>query len=475
MINLHGDILWTGSEASWDVVIHAQKMVNEGIKAGRYAANSSGDQFPPIWFKSGNVAVIDMAGSLIDGQAGWMRYFGVLGYDDIAQAAIDAYSDPDVTSVLWHINSGGGQVNGCAEMGKLANQLSGLKPSMTFSSTTMASAAYWNGSSIQGPVHVGQTAEIGSIGVITVHTEYSKMDAMGGVTRTVMRAGENKALANPIEPLSDKARAQVEGQLAYVHDIFIQAVSKNRPALTADELKAATDGSTFLGKQAVTAGLADKVSTYEQALKLLDKPPGNKDTSRNPKGAHMKITLSDTQVAAIQAGASLASLSINAADLNDEQHEMAASAEAAATKLVADAAAAAVAEKDKPTQGEALKPSQDVVALLQSQLATSQASLMATNSELVTLKATTQTQAASHDGLLKIARLAIGKMSVALGGSTAASETLDAAAAITEYDRIAGVFSEKYKPGQVSAGTQVDDKPAEIDPQFLRRTQSAAK
>ncbi len=458
---------WAGSEESWNIVLKAEKHVSEGKLAGRYADNAPEDQFPSLWSKQGTTAIIHATGSMVDGQAGWMRYFGVIGYDDLAAAAIAAYSDPDVKSVLWQINSGGGHVNGISEMGKLTGQLSTLKPSATFTANQMASAAYWLGSSVQGPIMASQTAEVGSIGVITVHTEYSKMDAMDGVTRTVMRSGENKALANPIEPLSDKAKAQVESQLKDVHGIFRSAVAANRPNLTSEDLMAVTDGSTFLGKRAVNAGLVDKVATYDQALKLLDKPAAKKDTSKNLKGSTMNVLLTDAQIAIIQAGGTIENLPAGAAASTEPAAEPAAEPAPAATTPAPEPAPAEASAK--PAAAD-----QGVVALLQSQLSTAQASLMAINAELVTLKATTQTQAASHDGLLKIARAAIGKMAIALGGTDASAQTLDATAAITEHERICGVFKEKFKVGQASAGTPADGAaPAEkVDPLFLSRLQA---
>ncbi len=476
-------IMWAGSQESFDIVLHAEKQVAEGIKAGRYSDEADDDRLPPLWRKAGSVGVIDITGSLIDGAAGWMRYYGVSGYDDIAKAAIAAASDPDVKSLLFKVESGGGQVNGVTETAKLLNQISLLKPSMTFSGNCMCSAAYWLGTSIQGEVHTSQTAEIGSIGVLVVHREYSKMLAEDGITTTVMRAGARKALTNPFEALTDDAKAQVQSQLNDVHDIFKAAVAKNRPSMTAEDLAQSTDGRTFLGKRAVQAGLADKVSSLDQALKLLDKHSTKQDTSSNSKGGKkMNIVLTQQQLAAIQAGATPLSLGIVLEGTADEQAKALASATVLgaddASKKAADetatAALAAAADKDKANPATAPPAAAvDMTALLQSQLVTANAELLATKVTLETLRVTTLAQATAHDGLLAIARKAIGKMSVALGGSDAAAQTLDAAAAIAEYAKTEETFLSKFKTGQQSAATPVDKPVAKVDPAFLHAVKNA--
>lgn len=465
--------LWAGSQASYDAVALAEKKLEDGKRAGMYSG--SPDNLPPLWEKRGSVGVVSIDGSLIDGDSGWLRLFGIVGYENIAQATIDAASDPDVKSLLFHVNSGGGAVNGCADTGRLISQVSALKPSATYTSNMMASAAYWLGSSVQGDIHTSQTAEVGSIGVLTVTREYTKQLEAEGVKVTVLRSGDKKALSNPYEPLSDIAKADIEAKLADVHDIFKAAVAKNRPDMSAVDLKAATDGSTFLGKRAVTAGLADKVSTFEQALKLLDKAATKQDnSSKSTKGSTMKVVLTAEQIAAISAGATLASLGIEEHVPTPEEAaaKLAAKLEADAklaadAKLEADAADAAaklVADAGKPG---------DVVALLQSQLVTANAEAMSAKVALETLKVTTQSQTAAHDGLLKIAREAIGKMSVALGGSAAAADTLDAAAAIAEHARIGETFKEKFKVGGVAASAAPAEKSAAADPLFLAAVKRA--
>jgi signal peptide peptidase SppA len=117
---------------------------------------------------------------------------------------------------------------------------------------------------------VGATAGIGSIGVLMVHTEYSELDKRVGIKTTHLTAGKYKALGNSAEPLSDLAREALQAELDYIYDIFISAVARNREVSANEVREKMADGRIFIGRQAVDAGLADSVGTFEAALDLAE-------------------------------------------------------------------------------------------------------------------------------------------------------------------------------------------------------------
>lgn len=489
--------LWAGDQASFDLVADVMRQVADlspeklaHLESRVMARDENG--LPMLWEKRGAVAVLNISGGLIDGYAGYGRYFNVIGYDDIAEAAIVAYSDPDVKSVMWKIESPGGQVSGVMECGALVAQLSSMKPSMAYTGNLMASGGYWLGSSVKGEILAGPTAEVGSIGVLMVVTDLTKALADQGVKKTVMRAGEDKARVNPYEPLTPEAKAQLQQSMDDVHSLFRAQVSKGRPGMSTEDTLAATTGRTFLGKRAKSAGLVDKVASFEQALKLLDNqiPKGN--TPSNSKGSTMKTVLTDIQIALIASGVkvsdpSLGLTSAEVVDVEAEQERQAAAAKAVSDKAAEDAAKAALqatadaaaAEAAKKLAGAAetdivkvtasLATANVQVGLLQSQLVTAQATLVSKEAELVNLKASTQSMTANHDGLLEVTRANVARLSIALGGSDAASLTMDASTAVAEFKRLNAVFLAKFKPGGV-ARASTDAKPAtpDVNPEFLR-------
>ena len=129
----------------------------------------------------------------------------------------------------------------------------------------MASAAYWIGSAAN-QVIVERTAQVGSIGVLYMHYDWSKYDAEMGLKVTVITSGKYKAIGNNAEPLSDDARAIIQAEMDQIYDLFIETVARNRGVSTEKVLVDMADGRVFIGQQAVEAGLADQTGSFEDAL-----------------------------------------------------------------------------------------------------------------------------------------------------------------------------------------------------------------
>jgi signal peptide peptidase SppA len=485
--------LWAGSHESYGLVLQAQQKVTQAqqdMKADWL--QEALDALPPLWEMRGTTAVVSINGPLVDGSAGLMRIFGVVGYDDIIEAAIEAASNPDTEALLYNIQTPGGDVNGIIDASNVLSKISALKPAAIYTGSQMASGGYWLASGIGGNITAGPTAVVGSIGVVMILTDMQGYLEQQGIKKTVVRSGQYKAELNPFETPTKEALDRLNSQMSDVHDLFRAQVAKGRPNLSSTQLAEVTQGQTFLGAKAKSAGLVDKVGNIDLALKLLDSQKSAGNTSSTSKGKTMKITdLTPEQVALIAAGgATAASLGVTddvaataatTATAAATQTAAATTATAAATAATAAAATAATAAAaTAATTTTQAAPAPDVVAFYQSQLTTANAQLVTTQVELQQLKVSTQSMQTNFDGLMKIAREATGKLNVALGGSAAGSEGMDAATLIAEHTRVSATFAEKFKPGQQSAVQQVAapaPKKADIDPAFysaVKRAPSAA-
>lgn len=257
-------IIWCGSEESYEVVLRAQANVQEMARA-ILADGGDGPDTPRGWTKEGNLAIVPIQGSLINGHAGWLSFFGVTGYADIESALTAAAMDEDVKSILLDVGSGGGAASGAQPLADYIGQIKGVKPVSAHISTTGASAAYW-AASAAGGITIDPMAIAGSIGAVVIHTSIARKLAADGTDKTVIRSGDYKMLGNPYEPLSDTAKAEIQSQVNDVNAQFEAHVAKMRGTDTADVRERMGQGRTFLGKRAVTAGLVDKVQTRDQAI-----------------------------------------------------------------------------------------------------------------------------------------------------------------------------------------------------------------
>ena len=462
---------WCGTQSSYDLVLEASARATQ-LMAGSFYDDYEPD---PIWEAQGTTAVVSVHGPLINGEAGFMSLFGVVGYGDIRAALAEAVADKNIKNILLDINSGGGQVSGVSDLAAFIRQVDSVKPVYTFSDGVIASAAYWLGTSARS-ITISDTTIAGSVGVLQVHSERSKQLEMDGVKATIVRSGKYKALANSIEPLSDLAKAEMQSQVDDMYQAFIAHVADMRgvPLAKADETMG--QGREFLGKRALDAGLVDKVGNYDSVvLALTDKnskpvAKGRGATASidhnpgNPSQGHvMKVVLTAEQIAAaVAAGANADAFEL--AEPTAEQKAQAEAAKAEADRLEAEAAAEAAAKA-------ADKKEPDVAAFLRTELKDAQAELVKSAVAQSDLQRQIDSMKASHEALTEIAQASLANMRVALNLANAGTLTGDSL--VAEHQAAAEAFKSKFKTGGVAAASQeekTEDKPvAKLNPVFTAR------
>lgn len=251
---------WAGTDESYDEYSASL------AKAQAYEARG-GDtnmELPSLYKRAGNVGTITIAGSLIPGSSGWMRMFGIVGYDDIKAAVLEGVKDKGAAKLMLIGNSGGGAVDGVADTAAFIRAAAVAKPMTAFADLT-ASACYWIMSAAPH-MTLADTGIAGSLGILKIHTEISQMDKKEGITRKVLRAGKNKARLNPYEPLTAEAEAEEQKKLDYLHDRFLGTVAHHRGVSRAEVTRNYGDGSTFIGTMALDVGLVDAVGSIGSAL-----------------------------------------------------------------------------------------------------------------------------------------------------------------------------------------------------------------
>ncbi len=212
----------------------------------------------------GGVAVIQIDDVLVNSGKYGLKYGFIRSQ---IQAALD---DPKISAILLDVDSPGGMVSGCQELAAFISEAAAKKPMAAFTSSLMASAAYWIGSAT-GRVFCTETASVGSIGVIMTLVDCSKMLEDFGIRINVIASGKFKAAGHPAMQLSDEARAYFQTHAGNIHAVFRREVAK---AMGLDESKSETwgDAQIFLGADAVNVGLATAVvSGLDVAVNRLSK------------------------------------------------------------------------------------------------------------------------------------------------------------------------------------------------------------
>jgi signal peptide peptidase SppA len=209
------------------------------------------------------IAVISISGTLVK-KASWMEAeSGLQSYESIRTMLADARDDPGIRGVLLDVDSPGGEVGGLFDLADEVYAIRDVKPCYAIANDEAFSAAYALASSAQR-LFVTRTGGVGSIGVIAVHMDQSGWDEKMGRKYTAVYAGARKNDFSTHQPLSDEARANLQGEVDRLYDMFVAAVARNRqlkPALIRN-----TDAGLFWGEKAISAGLADEVGSFDDAL-----------------------------------------------------------------------------------------------------------------------------------------------------------------------------------------------------------------
>ena len=224
------------------------------------ASDGLGPAEPPAQAsRRGATAIIPIIGSLAkDGD-----WFGP-GMRDIGALVEVAAADPKIRSILLHINSPGGTVDGTLELAEAVKAAAAIKPVVAYNDGLMASAAYWIGSQATRIV-AAPMGEVGSIGTLMVHADYSVQLEQDGIHVEILRAtgSPDKAKPNMVEPLDEDARADVTAVLDEFNTRFHDAVRAARPKVSDKALT----GKVYTAESAPT-GLIDQIGTFKAAIEV---------------------------------------------------------------------------------------------------------------------------------------------------------------------------------------------------------------
>lgn len=283
------------------------------------------------------VAIIPIDGTLMHKSGYIGSSSGAMGYDGIEAQITQALNDADVRGILLDINSPGGEVSGVQALGDII--AGSTKPVWAHANELAASAAYWLASQADRIV-LSPSSQVGSIGVLTAHADYSQALAEDGIKVTLLYSGAQKVDGNPYEALSAEVAGRIQSDIDALRNDFAAAVAKGRNMPKADVL--ATEAAVYRGKAAVTAGLADEVASFNATLAKF-----SKSLSRTGSIALTKGTSMSTKAASSDNG-----------EITQEAHDQAVAAaraegqaQAAATAAAAQAAAVEAAKAEAHAEG----------------------------------------------------------------------------------------------------------------------------
>jgi capsid assembly protease len=217
------------------------------------------------------VAVITANGVIAKRMNLFMDISGGISIEKLTAQFKEALADPSVRAIAFVIDSPGGSVDGVFELANLIFESRDIKPIVSLAYGVMASAAYLIGAAASRIYATDVATVVGSIGVVAVHEDRSAKDAGSGIVKTEIYRGKYKRIITD-GPLTEEGRLSLEEKVDYYYSLFINDIARFRGVSPETVLSQMSTDFTdsFIGQQAVDAGLVDGIETLDSVIALVN-------------------------------------------------------------------------------------------------------------------------------------------------------------------------------------------------------------
>jgi signal peptide peptidase SppA len=207
------------------------------------------------------VAIIAVEGILVHKGAyvGLDGCTGETSYQGLQTQIAAATASPMIRGIIFEVDSFGGEVAGAFETADMIARASKVKPTLSILTDQAYSAGYLLASQARQIV-MPPSGGAGSIGVITLHADYSRQLDAAGVTVTIISSGEHKADGNAFGPLPEAVAGRIKATVDAMRLQFADAVGKGRGKRLTSSAALATEAQIYHGTAAVDAGLVDAIA-----------------------------------------------------------------------------------------------------------------------------------------------------------------------------------------------------------------------
>lgn len=261
---------WLGKEESFrnlDLQMRRVMETPDPAIIKMYSRDDDDDEMNPIEVQLvGNLALLKVSGPLLN-RSNWItRYLGIATYEDIRNQMMNLAEDDDIAGLMFNINSPGGSADGCFALGRFVRAYNdNVKGVVGFTDGEACSAAYALMTATSNML-MSEDAIVGSIGVLAVHTELTEMYKEIGIKHEVFRSTPHKALGQPVEKLTEQARAAIQKDVMHLHNNFVRYLSGMLDMDAESINKNIASGKTFTAPEAMKHKLVNNVMTFEEAV-----------------------------------------------------------------------------------------------------------------------------------------------------------------------------------------------------------------
>jgi len=206
------------------------------------------------------IAQINIHGLLMKNPPGWLSFYGIqtTDYVQLSEQIKEAAENPDVKSIMLHIDSPGGSVAGASEAAEAIANANKIKPVNAYIEDLGASGAYYLASQA-GHISINPNGEAGSIGVYTVAVDSSGFAEKLGFKVHVIRSGEHKGMGVGGAPITENQISAVQQIIDGMAKNFKAAVAAGRK-MSGEEVEKVATGQLWLAEDAKKLNLVDEIA-----------------------------------------------------------------------------------------------------------------------------------------------------------------------------------------------------------------------
>ncbi len=208
-----------------------------------------------------NIAVIPIHGTLTRTPSLLGRSAPVEQLINILDKIKDKWS---IRALIFDIDSPGGEPYPSKELAMFIKKIK--KPTIANIKGSATSGAYWIASSCDKIV-ADELSAIGSIGVMGIRPDLSDFLQKFGIKIDSIPSGKFKELGFPFKKQKKEEEKIIKEQVKLIYESFYKSVEEKRK-LKKEMLSDIKEGKIFYGKEALEAGLIDKLGNKETCIEL---------------------------------------------------------------------------------------------------------------------------------------------------------------------------------------------------------------
>lgn len=254
------------------------------------------------------IGILPIYGSIRQHADIFTLFFGGATTDVLSKRLQELVADPNIAQIVLDIDSPGGGVEGITEFAAQLFQARKHKPIVAVVNSLAASAAYWIAAQASEIV-VTPSGQVGSIGVIAIHQDFSKKLEQEGIKPTLITAGKRKGEGNPFEPLSEEAEANIQKLVDDFFSMFVKDVARGRGVKVSEARNGFGQGGVVGAQEAVDLGMADRIASLDDTLMRLTRRRGG---SQIPSANRVAVgTYPGASMAAVEFGGTCIAATVN--------------------------------------------------------------------------------------------------------------------------------------------------------------------